>query len=251
MSQQPAGMQLYLCTSFLFTLVQGGALRHDGIRQHFGLPKMHQQYEAELAKEFMELKKLERKAQELRGNGPLLGVGVLAMGLETSFAGTHRPSTIIGSNPHGGPLLTEWGEGLAAVPMHKTTTPSVQMSKLVDNNDDDNTNDQEYNLYQDGPFIHGISAPRPDQGIQRRGNESLQPGRESNKEEPTTTTTTSHLLEGDEYMPIISNQVMEAANRGEFPAKQIQMARMTKKMDSKLDPKRFLARKKRKKPRTK
>jgi membrane protein insertase Oxa1/YidC/SpoIIIJ len=229
MSQQPAGMQIYLCTSFLFTLVQGGALRHDGIRAKLNLPKMHVTHEAELAKEFMQLKELERKAQELRGDGPLLGTGVLAMGLEASFAGTNRPSTIVGSNPNGGPLVVvdddadEW-EGL-------TTPSTVSMSTLVNNKDDTDHG----NEWQEGvPFIHGISAPRKQK--------SLAPDPNSATTSSSTTTSSSN----EEYMPTISHEVMEAANRGEFPPTAVQMAPLTKKVDSRLDPKRFLARRRKK-----
>lgn len=235
MSQQPAGMQVYLCTSFLFTLAQGGALRNDALRQKLGLPKMYQRYEAELAKEFMELKMLEKKAQEMRGDGPLLGKGVLAMGLETSFAGTHRPSTIVGSNPTGGPL-PEYTN-------NPTTTPVDLQTPLVSLYNDDKDFAQ---LYQ-GPFVHGISASP--QEMQSRRRTQL----ESSQHETTTKPSSSRSSSVDEYMPDISDKVMEAANRGEMPV-EIQMAPISTKTDSVLDAKRFLARKRNrrtKKPRTK
>ena len=232
MSQQPAGMQVYLCTSFLFTLVQGGALRNDTVRQKLGLPKMYQKYEGELATEFMELKKLERKAQEMRGeHGPLLGKGVLAMGLETSFAGTHRPSTIIGSNPNGGPLPHHYMD---------TTTNPVDLQTHVVAFDNDKNDDLDQFDYQ-GPFVHGISAsPQEMQSRRKQQQQRLEPSNH--------TTTTNNPGMDDEYMPNISDEVMEAANRGELPV-EIQMAPPTpKKNESVLDAKRFLARKRKNRP---
>lgn len=56
------------------------------------------QGEAKYAQEFIKLKQLEQKAREERGDSEVLGKGVLAAGLEASFAGTRRPSTIQGSD---------------------------------------------------------------------------------------------------------------------------------------------------------
>ena len=96
MSQSPAGVQIYLLTSFLFTLGQAAALRNDPIRASLGLPLMSAPLpEAKLAKQFIELKELERKAIDARGDGELLGKGILAPGLQASFAGNIRPSTIL------------------------------------------------------------------------------------------------------------------------------------------------------------
>ena len=118
MSAQPAGMQIYLCTSFLYTLGQGAVLRNNACRHFVGLPKLGgPPVEGETwPRNLCNSRQLERKAQELRGNGPLLGRGVLAAGLECSFAGTNRPSTIIGSNPEGGPdpILVEMLEEYTA-----------------------------------------------------------------------------------------------------------------------------------------
>jgi len=95
MSQSPAGVQIYLLTSFVFTLGQAAALRYDPLRAQLGLPLMSAPPpEAKIAKQFIELKELEKKAIEARGDGELLGKGVLAPGLQASFAGSMRPSTI-------------------------------------------------------------------------------------------------------------------------------------------------------------
>jgi membrane protein insertase Oxa1/YidC/SpoIIIJ len=185
MSAQPAGMQIYLCTSFLYTLGQGAVLRNNACRSRLGLPKLGgPPVEGDLAKEFMQLKQLERKAQELRGNGPLLGRGVLAAGLECSFAGTNRPSTIIGSNPEGGPdpVLLEMME-------EHTARMTKNVHARVEQEDFDN-----------GPFIPGISA-LPEEMMERR--RAALREQEQPKEE--------------EYVPEISDDVMEAANRGERP----------------------------------
>lgn len=96
MSHSPAGVQIYLMTSFVFTLFQGMALRYDPIRGSIGLPAMDAPMpESKFAKEFIELKRLEKQAEEARGNGPVLGIGVLAPGFQTSFAGANRSSSII------------------------------------------------------------------------------------------------------------------------------------------------------------
>jgi hypothetical protein len=95
MSQSPAGIQIYLIASFIFTYVQGQALRNDTFRGMVGLPLKQgpsEKPEAKYAMEFVELKRLEQKAIDARGDGELLGKGVLASGLEVSFAGTNRPT---------------------------------------------------------------------------------------------------------------------------------------------------------------
>lgn len=95
MSQSPAGVQIYLLTSFVFTLGQAAALRYDPLRASLGLPLMSAPPpEARIAKQFIELKELEKKAIEARGDGELLGKGVLAPGFQASFAGNIRPSSI-------------------------------------------------------------------------------------------------------------------------------------------------------------
>jgi membrane protein insertase Oxa1/YidC/SpoIIIJ len=132
MSQSPAGIQLYLIASFMFTYIQGKALRSDPFRQLFGLPLLQgedSRPKAKYATEFMQLKKLEKEAIEARGDGEILGKGVLAPGFEASFAGTKRTSTIKGSE------FTSL-----------STMPSVSSLVKKENN----------------AFIHGISAPVQD-----------------------------------------------------------------------------------------
>lgn len=63
MSQSPAGVQIYLLTSFTFTLFQGAALRHDGFRKIVGLPlKNAPPPEGKYVKEFIALTKVDRES---------------------------------------------------------------------------------------------------------------------------------------------------------------------------------------------
>jgi len=135
MSQSPAGIQIYLITSFIFTYYQGQALRSDAFRGMVGLPLRSgaPNKEAKYAQEFIKLKKLERKAREERGDGEVLGKGVLAAGLEASFAGSKRQSTIVGSGVN---LISQSIE---------TKTPRVHVVPPVP--------------VGNAPFVHGISAP--------------------------------------------------------------------------------------------
>jgi len=134
MSQSPSGIQIYLVTSFLFTLGQSTALRNNAFRAWVGLPlRTNKKEEATIAKEFLELKKLEKQAQEERGeDGEVLGKGVLVAGFETGRAGTRRPSTI---------ELPE--EVLEPAP--RVQAPHLNV------------------VSPQGPFIHGVSAPHPSQ----------------------------------------------------------------------------------------
>jgi hypothetical protein len=75
MSQSPAGVQIYLLTSFTFTLFQGAALRNDSFRDLVGLPlKGAPPPEGKYVKEFIQLHKLERQT-----------FGVLAPTAHSSF----------------------------------------------------------------------------------------------------------------------------------------------------------------------
>jgi hypothetical protein len=62
MAQSPAGVQIYLLTSFIFTLFQGAALRNDGFRQVVGLPLAGAPPpEGKFVNEFILYNKLERQ----------------------------------------------------------------------------------------------------------------------------------------------------------------------------------------------
>jgi len=138
MSQSPAGIQIYLITSFIFTYFQGQALRSDSFRGAVGLPTLKgNKKEAKYAQEFINLKKLEQKAKEERGDGEVLGKGVLAAGLEVSFAGSNRPSTISGSG-----VFYQVNQTNQRI---ETKTPRVLVAPPVP--------------VGSAPFVHGISAP--------------------------------------------------------------------------------------------
>jgi len=74
-SHSPAGVQIYLLTSFIFTLFQGVALRNDGFRGMVGLPSRDAPpAEGKLVNEFILLHKLGRETY-----------GVLAPGAHASY----------------------------------------------------------------------------------------------------------------------------------------------------------------------
>ena len=186
-AQLPAGLQVYLVTSFVWTLGQSAALRTESFRRMVGLPSLlAPPPEASYAKEFIKLKQLEQKAKELRGEGPLLGVGVLAPGYQASFAGKFRKSTIEGS----GTVYQVSPEPIVPAAV-KPSVPDIPL--MI-------------------PFIHGISAP-PSQLIERKREEERQMQLEAN------TRTVDAKTDNREYIPVYDDEVMEKANRGEFPTK--------------------------------
>ena len=126
MANSPAGVQIYLATTFVFTFFQSMALRNDTCRSLVDLPPMNApKPEAKLAKEFLDLTKKEREAFEARGGNmdalmkndimnenamdatksigntiikPVVGKGVLAPGFTASFPGTNTKSSLPSSN---------------------------------------------------------------------------------------------------------------------------------------------------------
>ena len=102
MATSPSGVQIYLCTSLLFTLFQSVIIRNETFRTSVNLPSRENMPSAspELAIGFNRLKLLEQEAAKLRGpNQPIVGKdGVLAPGWTTSFIGRRRRSTIDISN---------------------------------------------------------------------------------------------------------------------------------------------------------
>lgn len=191
MSQSPAGIQIYLIASFIFTYFQGQALRSDDFRGMVGLPlkKGGPAPEAKYAEEFIELKKLERKARELRGDGEVLGKGVLAAGLEVSFVGSNRKSTISGSG------ITAFTESIDSKAPHMNVAPPVPVGNA--------------------PFIHGISAPPKEFDVD---------GVDFKKPHPDET----HASPPEQQSNIMEEPTemeMERANRGELP---IQIVRPTR-----------------------
>lgn len=97
MANSPAGTQIYLCTTFIFTLLQSAALRNNAVRGLVGLPPTDApKPEAKLAKEFLDLFKREKEAAAQRGEFKVApGKGtVLAPGFVGSMEGSERASTI-------------------------------------------------------------------------------------------------------------------------------------------------------------
>ncbi len=185
-SQSPAGLQIYLLSSFTWTLFQGAALRNDSVRGLMGLPSMDAPpTEPKYAKEFMEFKRLEQKAREIRGDGPVLGRNVLAVGFETSFPGTNRPSSINGSGQPPHDILDTAG------PSKMKTKPKLDISQAT--------------AAWGGQFIHGISAPM--EQLEAQFAEQL-------KEQQAKDLVSRMEQQEREYMVQASDEMMEAANRG-------------------------------------
>lgn len=182
-SQSPAALQIYLLSSFTWTLFQGAGLRNDTIRGWIGLPSMDAPpTEPQFAKEFMEFKKLEQKAKEIRGDGPVLGRNVLAVGFETSFPGTYRPSTIQGS----GLPPEEWDN---VTPSIAGRTANLDMAVAT--------------KAWGGQFVHGVSAPMEQLEAQLADYLKEERAKEVASQRAATTSL-SHT----------QDELMEAANRG-------------------------------------
>jgi membrane protein insertase Oxa1/YidC/SpoIIIJ len=182
-ANSPSGLQIYLVSSFSFTLVQGAALRNDYARTFLGLPVMGAApTEPKYAKEFMEFKMLEQKARELRGDGPILGRNILAVGFETSFAGTYRPSTIKGS-------------GIAPAEQPKClldATPKMDISQTA--------------LANRGTIVDGVSAPRWQ--LEEQFAEKMAAEEAKKKEQAAATAALQYKSRPSD------DELMEAANRG-------------------------------------
>lgn len=188
-SQLPAGIQIYLVTSFIYTAVQSAALRTETFRQLVGLPSLlAPPPEAVYAQKFIQLKQLEQEARKLRGDGPVLGKhGILARDFEVSFAGNYRPTTIRISKKDSmaklAPFNLMFGNEVPRNPAMNMPMPA-------------------------GPYVHGVSAPIWQLQEQFR----LQ-----QEELDRQSKLAQSSVPEREYMPQISPQVMEKANRGELP----------------------------------
>ncbi len=189
----PAGLQIYLVSSFSWTLVQSAALRTDICRAFLGLPPLGEPpTEPKFAKEFMEFKKLEQKAKELRGDGPVLGKNVLAVGFETSFAGTNRASTIEGSSSQ---ILEQLKEQQA----QEAKLRAAQQSQLP------KVTMEQASAAWGGNYVHGISAPMTE--LEGRLMESF---KQERAKQVAAAAVSSHESMPDEDQ----NSQMEAANLG-------------------------------------
>lgn len=197
-SQLPGGVQVYIVTSFCFTLVQSAALRTEAFRKIVGLPSMlaKQPLEGRYMTQMIELKKLEQKARELRGDGPVLGKGVLLHGWEVSFAGKYRQSSIEGSIA----AVVSYDHQQPVVPfrIHAFTPPigtCGSVARLVP-------------VVAHSPYIHGVSAS-PWQLEQQR--------QETPTSELDETIMQTAGNDDREYLPHFADDIMEKANRGEVP----------------------------------
>ena len=194
-SQSPSGMQIYVVSSFTFTLVQGAALRNDFMRGLVGLPAMGAPPEApRVTQSYMEFKQLEQKARELRGDGPLLGRNVLAVGFETSFAGNYRSSAIRGSGSSQSSIVTTSTPGFQEEASIIQKTPTMDISQTA--------------FASSAPFIHGISAPV--EQLEAELSEKF----ENEQAHGDGRTLESRVASGREYLDQPSEERMEAANRG-------------------------------------
>ena len=109
MSNTPAGVQIYLATSMIFTMCQSAALRNDTARGWVGLPAMSSRHpnEGKIVQDFVDLKMKEKEARDSRGgiSSDVPGKhGVLFPGFETAFLGTERRGSILGSTGTTAPI---------------------------------------------------------------------------------------------------------------------------------------------------
>jgi membrane protein insertase Oxa1/YidC/SpoIIIJ len=194
-SQLPAGMQIYVATSFCFTMAQSAALRNDSCRAIVGLPSMlAKPVEGKYSKQLIELKKLELKAKEIRGDGPLLGKGVLVHGWELSFPGSRRPSTIQVERRTGDQETTRMVEPFAIEPFpvevenkYRLTQPKLVLEAMAK-----------------ATYAPGVSAP-PWQ-VERQMRDAI-----------ATISDVEKIDSVREHLPTFSDDIIEKANRGEMP----------------------------------
>ena len=212
-AQSPAGLQIYLVSSFTWTLFQSAALRNDTMRGWMSLPAIGiPPTEPKYAKEFMEFKKLEQKAKEIRGDGPILGRNILAAGFETSFPGTDRPSTIRGSDL---PQQTDIENEISS-PAGLTKLPNLSMP--------------EASAAWGGLYIHGISASMSELES-RQVNELREERAKEVASQKLTSEQEQFLVEGSD------ERDMKAANLG------VKMTELPTTTSDTFDPEQFKKRK--------
>jgi membrane protein insertase Oxa1/YidC/SpoIIIJ len=205
-SQLSAGVQVYIVTSFCFTLVQSAALRTESFRQLVGLPSMlTKPAPGRFTTQMLELKLMEQKARELRGDGPVLGKGVLVHGWEVSFAGKYRPTTIKGStNQDLDPTVSE--------------LPLIPFRIQVSSNATHTPVDTRF-LPSAFPalYIHGISAPMWQLQKQQQVSTEIKSELLSSNDTMVTDAPINDDSQNREYMPQYTEDIMNMANRGELP----------------------------------
>ena len=196
MAQQPSGVQLYLATSMVFTLLQSNAMRNDTVRQAVGLPPMHTKSKDQgtFLKEFAEIMEQRQKAKALGGFVP--GEGVHLIGANTSHfrTGKKRRSTIAVEKKEG----EKFDESKMTKIEFEVPVYTLQSLLVVPD------------LFKRStpvPFLPGIREPIF----------------------PTHPTLTEEQL----VMPDISLDVMAAANRGEKPIEMAPKEVLPKRKESK------------------
>lgn len=186
MAQQPSGVQIYLTTSMLFSLLQSVAMRDDAVREYIGLPALNAKPvdmgDSSFVQEFMREMK-ERDEAKARG-GFVVGEGILKIGSHAVAIseGEKRKSSIVVEKSD--EQLIESGQ-IKAVPIE---LPTYTISSLLVN-----------------PQLLDVWSAK--QTLQR--SPEMQP---VNYPEITM-----------QSMPDVPLHVMEAANRGER-VKEIEMA---------------------------
>ena len=213
MAHQPAGVQIYLATSFIFTMFQSAALRNDSIRAGIGLPKKDAQpKEGTVTKEFVGIKKFEKEARKARGEGELLGEhGVLLPGWETTVPGTSRPSTIAGS-PKGGGKARDGPPSSDPARLRKFWSPTLEVSG-------------------DSIAVTSGSVHKSGHGVLMNKGSSVVDGSCLVTRKPLPQES-NHGAEDDEaYMPFVDESDIEAANRGELPKEPVTFANADNRSD--------------------
>eukprot|EP00578_Thalassiosira_sp_NH16_P016871 CAMPEP_0181120242 /NCGR_PEP_ID=MMETSP1071-20121207/24049_1 /TAXON_ID=35127 /ORGANISM="Thalassiosira sp., Strain NH16" /LENGTH=472 /DNA_ID=CAMNT_0023204879 /DNA_START=294 /DNA_END=1712 /DNA_ORIENTATION=+ len=191
MAQQSAGVQIYLATSMVFTLVQSAAMRNDAFRQALDLPPMNAKAkgmrEGEHVKDFLE-KMAERQAAKARG-GFVLGEGVHVTGAQISVPrfGERRKSSIVVVEKEV-ETGAEWDESLHKAVKIEFEVPDYTLKSLL--------------VF---PDMYKTSTPMP-----------YLPG----MAEPVYRAQQQH----GPAIPDIPDNVMDAANRGEKLDEPIKMA---------------------------
>jgi membrane protein insertase Oxa1/YidC/SpoIIIJ len=192
----PAGMQVYLCTTFIFTFGQNFLLRNERFRQAVGLPSLNAPGEApKIATQIIELKMLEKKADEIRGDGPLLGRFVLYRNWRLSFPGTYRESTIK-VDPN--------------APRVKTLEHDPVMDIIEYGKDKHKFAPRSFDPKQ--PFINGISAPYHEMEERKKEAEF-----EKRIQEVAASDFDVDFGKGKQLTDEQMIELMEKANRGERP----------------------------------
>uniref|UniRef100_A0A7S4J729 Membrane insertase YidC/Oxa/ALB C-terminal domain-containing protein n=2 Tax=Odontella aurita TaxID=265563 RepID=A0A7S4J729_9STRA len=189
MSHNPAGVQIYLATSFVFTAAQGAALRTDSIRELLGLPAMNAPApEPVLVKEFLDMNKEgidAAKKRKASGDEADMGSGVLYPGFQTAFSGTAKPSTIVGSK---------------GIDQDKNNSTIISMGKEKAQTEDGSSG------------VPEIQKPNLNVGLGVLQPTMLQKPKET-EEVPQQEPSPPAQQQAMEQIP---EEVMEAANRGEW-----------------------------------